>query len=224
MLINSGQDMTEVPDYPNMREGWGRVLADAALYFDGDTRRLLVRDVRNASVESLITGQSAAFDFSVDAPDQTLRVTMVYADVPAEVNASFTPVNDLDLVVTSPAGDVYRGNNFSGGFSFAGGAADNRNNTEQVHLAGPSPGRWRVQVVGAAVNAETQGFAIVVTGAVSEAPCIGDFNRDGGADGTDVEAFFVAWENGEDAADLDENGGVDGGDVETFFEAWEAGC
>ncbi|MBL9002572.1 MAG: hypothetical protein JNK25_15690 [Phycisphaerae bacterium] len=54
-------------------------------------------------------------------------------------------------------------------------------------------------------------------------PCPADFNNDGGVDGADVEAFFVAWENGETIADVNNDGGIDGGDVETFFIAWEAG-
>ncbi|MBS0196291.1 MAG: hypothetical protein JSR77_05990 [Planctomycetes bacterium] len=55
------------------------------------------------------------------------------------------------------------------------------------------------------------------------APCFADFNQDGGIDGTDVQAFFVAWEAGDFAADVNLDGGVDGGDVQTFFIAWEAG-
>jgi len=54
-------------------------------------------------------------------------------------------------------------------------------------------------------------------------PCPADFNMDGGIDGGDVEAFFVAWKAGEGAADVNADGGVDGADVETFFVAWEAG-
>ncbi|MCX5690818.1 MAG: hypothetical protein NTV94_13720 [Planctomycetota bacterium] len=54
--------------------------------------------------------------------------------------------------------------------------------------------------------------------------CIADFNLDGGVDGSDVEAFFAAWEGGDSSADLNFDGGVDGGDVETFFARWEAGC
>jgi len=42
-------------------------------------------------------------------------------------------------------------------------------------------------------------------------------------DGGDVEAFFLAWEAADSAADVNQDGGVDGGDVETFFRAWEAG-
>jgi len=50
-----------------------------------------------------------------------------------------------------------------------------------------------------------------------------DFNTDGGVDGSDVEAFFRAWEAGEARADFNADGGVDGGDIAAFFEAWEAG-
>ncbi|MBX3409689.1 MAG: hypothetical protein KF859_07360 [Phycisphaeraceae bacterium] len=56
-----------------------------------------------------------------------------------------------------------------------------------------------------------------------EPPCPADFNNDGGVDGADVEAFFIAWETGDAVADINADGGVDGADVEAFFLAWEAG-
>lgn len=66
----------------------------------------------------------------------------------------------------------------------------------------------------------TDGGSAVYVGAF---PCSADFNRDGGVDGGDVEAFFVAWEAAENRADVNEDGGVDGADVEAFFVLWEAG-
>ncbi|MBX3408516.1 MAG: hypothetical protein KF859_01350 [Phycisphaeraceae bacterium] len=56
-----------------------------------------------------------------------------------------------------------------------------------------------------------------------EVACFADFNQDGGVDGSDVEAFFTAWEAGSGSADVNFDGGVDGADVETFFLLWEAG-
>jgi len=50
-----------------------------------------------------------------------------------------------------------------------------------------------------------------------------DFNRDGGVDGSDVGAFFDAWEAGDDAGDINGDGGVNGDDVEAFFVTWENG-
>jgi hypothetical protein len=54
--------------------------------------------------------------------------------------------------------------------------------------------------------------------------CPGDFNQDGGVDGSDIENFFAAWESGDAAADVNADGGVDGSDVEAFFAKWESGC
>jgi len=54
-------------------------------------------------------------------------------------------------------------------------------------------------------------------------PCPADFNQDGGIDGSDVEAFFAAFESGDQSADVNQDGGITGEDVEVFFVAWEAG-
>ncbi|MBS0198410.1 MAG: hypothetical protein JSR77_16795 [Planctomycetes bacterium] len=53
--------------------------------------------------------------------------------------------------------------------------------------------------------------------------CQADFNRDGGVDGADVDAFFASWSAGDDEADVNADGGVDGADVGAFFEQWERG-
>jgi len=53
--------------------------------------------------------------------------------------------------------------------------------------------------------------------------CISDVNADGGIDGGDIEAFFVAWSAGLELGDVDCNGGCDGADVDAFFRVWEAG-
>ncbi|MBS0197740.1 MAG: hypothetical protein JSR77_13375 [Planctomycetes bacterium] len=53
--------------------------------------------------------------------------------------------------------------------------------------------------------------------------CPADFNQDGGVDGTDVQAFFAAWDAGLARADVNCDGGVDGSDVDTFFSSWENG-
>lgn len=54
--------------------------------------------------------------------------------------------------------------------------------------------------------------------------CLGDFNRDGGVDGSDVSAFFDAWAIGALEADVNADGGVDGQDLFFFFERWQGGC
>ena len=59
---------------------------------------------------------------------------------------------------------------------------------------------------------------------VLSAACDGDFNLDGGVDGSDVADFFIAFRDGDWACDINQDGGVDGSDVEAFFRAWAVGC
>ena len=164
VLLNSAVDMTGVAGYPSDREGWGRVLLENALYFQGDTRGLIVRDVRMA--EGLSTGDREVISFGVAGSGSDLRVTLVWHDYPAAVGASFTPVNDLDLFVRSPGGTIYRGNVFSGGCSVPGGESDRVNDVEQVHVRAPEVGEWGLMVRGHRVNMGPQGYALVITGDV----------------------------------------------------------
>lgn len=64
---------------------------------------------------------------------------------------------------------------------------------------------------------------LVAGGTQAETLCVGDFNQDGGIDGSDVDAFFAAWSAGDASADVNQDGGIDGSDVDTFFIAWESG-
>jgi len=165
-LINSAVDMTGFGSYFTGQEGWGRILVDDALYFAGDARRLVVEDVRNEA--GLSTGEADTYFVPISTSDGPLKITVVWTDVPAVLLASFTPVNNLDLVVTDPGGTVYLGNVFSGIESATGGTPDEVNNAEQVHRNTPTPGTWRIDVIGTAVNESAQGYALVVTGDVPE--------------------------------------------------------
>lgn len=186
VLINSAVDMTGVVGYPSQREGWGRVLLDGALYFAGDESRLFVHDLRNAG--GLATGESRMFPIQVTDSVVPLRVTLVWTDVPAAVGANFAPVNDLDLKVSHTGGAVYLGNVFDAalGESIAGGARDTLNNVEQVHRLSPAAGVYVIEVLATEVNAELQGFALVVTGAIQAVP--GDCNHNSVPDDVDIRS------------------------------------
>lgn len=53
--------------------------------------------------------------------------------------------------------------------------------------------------------------------------CAADFNQDGGIDGSDIAAFFEAFEGGAQCGDVNQDGGIDGSDIATFFGLWEQG-
>ncbi|MCH7702000.1 MAG: S8 family serine peptidase [Planctomycetes bacterium] len=187
-LLNAARDMTGIEGYPSDGEGWGRLLLDDSLYFRQDARTLFITDVRNA--DGLSTGDAMSYPIEVLTDSEPLRVTLVWTDAPATMGTAFAPVNDLDLVVVAPDGTTYRGNHFADGQSDEGGDADAINNVEQVHRTMPTRGTYTVTVEATAVNVDTQGFALVVTGDLetgARAPeCPGDVNQDGLVDGLDV--------------------------------------
>lgn len=228
-IINASVDMTGVSGYPSDLEGWGRLVADNALFFPGDTRTLLVREVRNASADALNTGEQWTYSFAVAGSSEQLRVTMAFTDVPATVGAAYAPVNDLDLEVTSLNDELYLGNVFESGSSVPGGSPDPLNCVEQVHVNSPPAGVWTVAVMGTAVNQETQGFALVITGEVSEA-CPGDLNGDGARNLTDFTVFAVAYNshlgdpNYNPDADMDGDGFVNLTDFTAFASVYLVPC
>jgi hypothetical protein len=164
VLINATVDMTGVAGYPSNREGWGRLLLDNTLYFDGDSRGLAVFDVRHAA--GMATGEMRSHTIEVIGSDP-LKITLVFTDEPAALGAAFAQVNDLDLEVVAgvgPEAPVYKGNVFSGGQSATGGAFDPLNNAEMVLLAAPVPGTYTLNIYARQVVDATQGYAIVVSG------------------------------------------------------------
>ncbi len=169
-VVNSAQDMVDEPGYPNDREGWGRVVLANAVPLSNGARRLVVEDVRNAA--GLVTGSVVERRIQVLNSAEPLKVTMAWTDPPASPGAFSILVNDLDLEVISPSGEVYFGNWFVDGESAWGGMRDGLNNLEQVLISSPLLGEWRVRVVGADVRQDLQGYALVVTGGVAEMPSL----------------------------------------------------
>jgi hypothetical protein len=230
MVVNGSVDMTGVAGYPSDLEGWGRLLADEVLHFPGEARTLIVRDVRNASAAALSTGEQWSYLFDVTGSTEQLRVTMAFTDVPATVGAAYVPVNDIDLQVTAPDETVYYGNVFVAGSSWPGGSPDPENCVEQVHVNSPPIGEWTVTVNGSAVNQETQGFALVITGEVVEGPCPGDLNHNGVRNVTDFSIFAAAFGTSigdpdyNPDADLDGNGSVNVTDFTAFAAVFGVPC
>lgn len=179
IVINGGADMTGISGYPSNLEGWGRLVLDDSLYFPGDSSKLYIADVRNAN--GLSTGSQTTYMLAVTGSSQPLRVTVVYTEPPASVNAGNPVINNLDLTVDAPGGMVYKGNVFSGGQSTTGGVSDAKNNVERVVLNVPDSGFYSITVHGTAVNQGTQGYALVVTGEISE-----DCNGNGVPDALDI--------------------------------------
>lgn len=222
-LINSATDIRGVAGFPGPLEGWGRVLLENSAYFAGDARRLVVRQAKNNSSSALTTGRSVAVRVWVRSGAQPLKVTVAFHDAPGAINATLAPVNDLDLVVTSPAGTMYLGNDFADGVSTVGGPKDAINNVEQVLISNLVPGVYTIQILAPAVNVGQQGYGLVVTGDVLDR-CPADLNEDGFVTGDDYDAYAQAFGTGDVATDMDGDGFVTSEDFDLYVTAFVAGC
>lgn len=169
-LLNATVDMTGITGYPGTAatgEGWGRLLLENALFFQGDTRYLRVWDVRhNDGLTTLVTH---TYHVYIAANTQPLKICLVWTEPPGAVGSSSPVVNNLDLQVVSPDGtQTFLGNVFTGGVSTTGGSADTLNNVEMVLINSPALGDWTIRVTGTSVNVGNpgQGYALVVTGEI----------------------------------------------------------
>lgn len=188
-LLNGTVDMTAA-GYPGVREGWGRLLLENSLYFSGNARKLVVpADIRNA--DGMSTGQQQEYSINVNGSTEPLKITLVWTDkeASASVGSGNPVINDLDLEVVTPSSTLYLGNQITNGISTVGGTKDAKNNVEMVMLNSPPLGQWTVRVKAAAVNFGLQGFALVVTGDVSDqaaAPILNSITPDSGESGSIV--------------------------------------
>jgi uncharacterized protein (TIGR03437 family) len=206
LMLNSGRNMTgrftasdgangASGPLPNFGQGWGRLALDDALYFTGDRRELKVlADIFNGAMTTssaqpapnpaIMTGQTHTYQLTNVSTVEPLRITLVWSDPKASVNATIALVNNLDLEVVDPQGAVYRGNvNFANAYSQPAGSAafDNRNPVEAVYIQFPQPGTYTVRVIGANVpgngqmqmlaqpgaqliDSNRQGYALIATG------------------------------------------------------------
>jgi hypothetical protein len=163
-MLNSTKVMTGTGTgpVPNNCQGWGRVLLDDALFFTGQTRGLFVAEDPGFAQGG--AGTTKTFTLQVTA-GQPLRATLAWTDFPSTPAASVNLNNDLDLVVAGPSG-TFLGNVFSNSQSTTGGAADRRNNVEQVTINAPVAGSYTITVRAFNVPSSAQPFALVVSGGV----------------------------------------------------------
>ncbi len=157
--------------FPNNDQGFGRLHLENALYFSGDSRKLLVYDHGFDGSRGIVTGETWERKFVVSSSTQDLKVTLAWTDYPGLPGSNPSLVNDLDLVVIAPDGTEYHGNVFTGTtigsvYSAANPTTyDRLNPEEEVWVSSPLTGTWTVRVTGYSVSV-AQAFAVVVTGAL----------------------------------------------------------
>ncbi|CAB1107200.1 unnamed protein product [Ectocarpus sp. CCAP 1310/34] len=159
LLINSANLMGE-SSQPDAYRGFGRIHLEQGMPLEGEgDLALFVADALDTSIAE-DTVQEYLFDVDADAGLE-LRATLSWIDYPATSTSAMQLVNDLDLVVVSPSGTVYR--------MWGSDVTDNRNVNERVIVDADDveTGTWTVLVYSNSLVTDSQSYSLVVNGAIS---------------------------------------------------------
>lgn len=132
----------ELQRRPNTDEGYGRV----------DMTAIAQLSAATSFVDSAVA-QGEAFEATVQVKNGKLLANLVYTDAPGTPSAGAALVNDLDLQVTGPMGQVFA-------------KSDSINNNEIVELTDLASGTYKVIVKGTKIPMGKDGkqpFALVYT-------------------------------------------------------------
>lgn len=157
-LINGATDLGG--GIPNNTQGHGRLNLSAALFPDAAGKISFLE-----SPAALETGQTQTLAYPVVDSSSKLRFTLVWTDYPSSVVASKALVNDLDLVVLSPSGRRYNGNDFTAPYD---DRKDGTNNVEEVMVSAAEIGAYTALVSAANVPSGPQRYALVVAGGIRD--------------------------------------------------------
>ncbi len=147
MMINTAWQYEFVgaaDDMSRFQQGWGR--GDLQRLYDNRDDFFIVDET-----DVLQNLEKNVYALTVSPSQPELRVTMTFLDPAGNPAATLHTINDLNLRVTSPSGEIYWGNVglTDGNFSRAGGVANTLDTVENVWIENPTPGTWIVEVIAA---------------------------------------------------------------------------
>jgi hypothetical protein len=137
-------------------QGWGRINLKRVLNPGSSIQVHFVDES-----QGLMTGDKREYEVEIVDNSVPLRATLVYTDYPGE-----KLVNNLNLILYSPSGKYYLGNDFK-----QTGSSDSINNVEGVIVESPEIGIWKLGIIGSNVLQESQDYALIVSGAIALKHC-----------------------------------------------------
>ncbi len=143
---------------PNTVEGWGMVDVERTLF--PAPPEYIVHDALSSPLQ---TGQTNQYVFLVTTGTPVTRVLVAWSDYPATPGAAIALVNDLDLAVRMPDGQVRWATPIG---------PDHTNNVEAIFLPSSANGICTTEVWGANVPYGPQPYALVIRGPVRVAPTV----------------------------------------------------
>jgi len=204
MLVNGAVELNPFwygqfdPTRPQIADGWGR--ADIFRSIEGASSRSTDELVLHNEMNSIDgTGLENTFDYLVPFEHEGgLRITLAWSDYPATPGVGNVLINDLDLYVVAPDGNVYVGNLMGprgwGSSSYPVGFyyvlyGDRFNNVENIVIPYTRQGTYKVYVRGFQVPNPSQPYSLVIMkgasgiggsmGARQDSPAELAFHKDG---------------------------------------------
>lgn len=152
---------------PSYQQGFGFPVLDDALYFPSDTSKLRIVDVPLTT--GLVAGESRTIRVSASSR-APLKAVLVWTDPAGVARSASDPtpvlVNDLDLRITDPSGNIRYGNE-----ALHPGQPDRRNNVEAVSIPQPAAGTYTITVSTHNLGVgPRQSYALVIIGDIADAP------------------------------------------------------
>ena len=145
---------------PNYHEGWGLLDLDRAV------------NTSWVDNESVNTGDSRAWKFTVPSSAPDLKIAVAWTDPASTPTASVNLVNDIDFAVKDPSGNwVEYGNNLD--------------NLIGTTISNPAAGQWEIHVNGTNIPTGPQHFAMVIDAPYSMINLSADADGDGFIDTLD---------------------------------------
>lgn len=175
LLAHTAQDLGSVG--PDCQSGYGSMRVQDAIDFLR-TGQFTERQVEQSGVVS--------FFAVVDEGDDEFKVTLAWDDVAAAPNPIDALVNDLDLIVTDPLGNVHYPWTLdpdNPGDPAVQSQPDRTNNIEQVFVSTPLTGLWNIEVVGFNIAEGPQPFSLCTSSNLSN-----DCNGNGIPDDEEIAA------------------------------------
>lgn len=153
MMINTASQWAfsgTTHNLTRVHQGWGH--PDLQYMYDNRNNMLIVDED-----DVLGPFQTMNYYVNVDPGQPEFRVTMVYRDPPGTTSASLHRINDIDLTVLAPDGTLYKGNNglTAGNTSAPYGSWSTVDTVENVIVANPQAGEWRITIFSRDVNQDS---------------------------------------------------------------------
>ncbi|MEJ5310564.1 MAG: S8 family serine peptidase [Anaerolineae bacterium] len=155
ILIHTATDLGNPgPDYQ-----WGYGLANIHAAVDLISRKAFRQD-------NIAQGEVDVYYFIVPTNAMSATVSLAWDDFEATFNANPTLINNLDLELVAPSGEIWYPwiLNPATPSANATRAVDNRNNQEMVQVPTPEVGTWLVRVRGTTVPQGPQDYSLVCEG------------------------------------------------------------